>query len=181
MARTPTSGNRPKAPARRVATVRKAPLSRAVVQPAPKPAPKPKAKPAANAAASLPAGPYGRMNFCVVIDRAEIGLCHVSALHWIDGVNTDPDLRQTVTLRRAVGQDRTLYDWRRILSSGKDNPRQVTVILLAGPGGKPVGIWRLVNARPIRWTGPEFDAMSDGIAWEELEIAYERIDWLTKL
>ena len=155
MARRPTGGKRPTAPERRALLTR--------------------------ATAKAPVGPYGRMSFRVVIDDIEIGLCHVSALHWLDEANADPELRQAVTLRRAVGADRTLYRWRAIHASGKDSPRQVTVMLLAGPGGKPVGIWRLVDARPIRWTGPELDAMSDGIAYEELEIGYERIDWRTRL
>ena len=186
MARKPTSRGRSTARTRRTASVRKAPVTPVRATPTPKlpvrPKPKPQVKPPTAKYAVVPSvGPYGRMYFEVVIDRLEIGLCQISPLHWVDGVNTDPDLRQTVTLRRAIGQDRTLHEWRRILASGKDDPRQVNVILLAGPGGKPAAIWRLVNARAIRWTGPELDAMSDGIAWEELEIVYERIDWLNKL
>lgn len=134
------------------------------------PAPRPPAGP-------LRSGPFARASFRVAIGEQEIGLCAVSALHWGDGKGTDPALRQTVTLRRAVGQDRTLFEWRRTIAGGKDDPRTVTVVLLDGPGGDPVSAWQLANARAVRWSGPELDAFSDGIAFEELEITYEEIVW----
>jgi hypothetical protein len=126
---------------------------------------------------SLRAGPFPRNSFRVSIAEREIGLCAVSAPHWGDGRNSDPALRPTMTLRRAVGQDRTLYEWRRQIGSGKDDPRTVTVILLDGPGGDPVIAWDLANARAVRWSGPELDAFSSEPAFEELEITYEDIVW----
>jgi len=109
----------------------------------------------------------------VSIGEREIGLCWVSAPHWGDGKSSDPALRATVILRRAVGQDRTLYDWRRGIGSGKDDPRTVTLLLLDRPRGDPVIRWDLTNSRAVRWSGPELDAFSSGIALEELEIKYE--------
>jgi phage tail-like protein len=41
-----------------------------------------------------------------------------------------------------------------------------------------VNAWRLTRAWPVRWSGPAFDAMSGEIAWEELELAYDDLEWL---
>lgn len=122
-------------------------------------------------------GPFSRACFRVLIGEDEIALSHVSSLHWEEGEKTDPALRRRVTLRRAVGQDRTLFEWRRAAALGRGQPHTVTVILLDAPGGEPVSQWQLVDARPVRWSGPEFDAFSDGIAFEELDITYESIIW----
>lgn len=123
------------------------------------------------------AGPFSRSSFIVRIDECQIGLCSVSAPHWGVGYSIDPTLRPTVILRRAVGQDRTLYDWRHQIDSVKDDPRTVTVILLDCPGGTPVNVWDLAIARAVRWSGPELDAFSNAVAFEELEITYEKIIW----
>jgi hypothetical protein len=32
----------------------------------------------------------------------------------------------------------------------------------------------------VRWSGPDFDALENAIATEELEIAYETIDWRSR-
>lgn len=126
---------------------------------------------------SMRTGPFLRNSFRVFIGEREIGLCSVSAAHWGDGTNSDPELRQTVMMRRAVSQDRTLYDWRRGIGSGKDDSRTVTVVLLDEPGGDPVIAWEFAKARAVRWSGPELDAFSSGFAFEELEITYEDIVW----
>jgi hypothetical protein len=50
---------------------------------------------------------------------------------------------------------------------GENDVRTVTIALLEG-------------ARAIRWSGPDFDALADEIAIEELEIAYESIAWRSR-
>ena len=57
----------------------------------------------------------------------------------------------------------------------------VTIIQLDAPAGRPVNIWQLTGARAIRWSGPDFDAMADGIAFEELEISYEKVAWRRRI
>lgn len=132
--------------------------------------------PGANRPGAPRFGPFARANFRVAIDARDIGLCFVSALHWGDS-DSDPALRQTVTLRRAVGQDRTLFDWRRAIASGKDDARVVTVVLLDTASGDRISAWELADARALRWSGPELDAFSNEIAFEELEITYTEVVW----
>ena len=63
---------------------------------------------------------------------------------------------------------------------GENDVRTVTIALLEGARGKPAGIWQLTGARAIHWSGPDFDALADEIAMEELEIAYESIAWRSR-
>lgn len=123
------------------------------------------------------AGPVACTNFRVFIGGAEIGLCAVSPLHWGEDACGETAPAGRVTLRRAVGRDRRLFDWRRALAHGRDDARTVVIVLLDGAGGDPVSAWTLADARPVRWSGPELDALSNGIAFEELEITYEDMTW----
>jgi len=83
-----------------------------------------------------------------------------------------------VVLRRALTRSSELYDWRRAIVAGKDDRRDVTIRQLSAPGGKPVNAWRLVRAWPSRWTGPSFDALTDEITYEEVELTFDDLVWL---
>jgi hypothetical protein len=85
----------------------------------------------------------------------------------------------TIVLRRAVTTSTELYDWRRVIVSGKEDRRDVTIRQLSAPGGKVVNSWRLMRAWPCRWSGPAFDAMINDVACEELELAFDDLIWLT--
>lgn len=121
--------------------------------------------------------PLPKSNFRVWFGTDEIDVASVSPLHLPDGKQSDPEIRQTVTLRRAVGTSRAFYDWTVACRAGKNDVRAVTIALLDRPDGKPAGLWVLAGARAVRWTGPDFDALANGIAMEEVEIAYEAIEW----
>ena len=41
-----------------------------------------------------------------------------------------------------------------------------------------IAVAHLVAARPVRWSGPDFDAMESRIAYEELELAFDDLVWL---
>ena len=81
-------------------------------------------------------------------------------------------------LRRALTSSTELYDWRRLIVAGKDDRRDVTIRQLSAPGGTVVNAWRLVRAWPCRWSGPALDALSNEIAWEELELTFDDLVWL---
>jgi len=125
--------------------------------------------------------PLPKAHFRVFLGRVEVAVESVSQLHWTDSARADPQLRQTVVLRRAVGADRSLYEWRAAVAAGKDDVRNVTIVQLAGPDAKAVNIWLLERADAVRWSGPDFHARSGEIAYEELEIRYESIAWRTRI
>jgi tail tube protein gp19 len=124
----------------------------------------------------------GTSHFRVRIGRSEIGFCHVGRLTSETDL-TVPDEQprhrlETVVLRRALTSSRELFEWRRRIVEGVDDRRQVTISQLDAPAGRIVNSWRLVRAWPCRWSGPAFDAAETGLAYEELELAFEDLVWL---
>ena len=129
-------------------------------------------------------GPLLRIDrFQVLIGDREVGFAEVGPLT----SETDPEAPDghghrfaPVVLRRALTTSTELFDWRRAIVAGKDDRRDVTIRQLSAPGGKVVNAWRLVGARPSRWSGPAFDAMTAGIAHEEIELTYDDLVWLDR-
>ena len=120
--------------------------------------------------------------FEVVIGDREIGFSHVgrisSETELPDSTDRPVHRFATLVLRRALTTSTELYDWRRLIVDGKDDRRDVTIRQLSAPGGKIVNSWRLMRAWPRRWSGSGFDAMSNDIAYEELELAFDDLVWL---
>lgn len=83
-----------------------------------------------------------------------------------------------ITLTRGITNDRALWNWRAEIVAGADLSRarkNVSIILLDNTGAEKIR-WNLSNSWPARWTGPSFDAASDGVAIETLELAHEGIE-----
>jgi T4-like virus tail tube protein gp19 len=124
----------------------------------------------------------GTSHFRVRIGRREIGFCQVGRLSSETDlmVPTDePRHRfETVVLRRALTRSSELYEWRRRIVEGAEDRRQVTISQLDAPAGEVVNAWRLVRAWPCRWSGPAFDANETGLAYEELELAFDDLVWM---
>jgi T4-like virus tail tube protein gp19 len=121
--------------------------------------------------------------FEVLIGDRNVGFAHVGRLTSETDPAALPDRPihrfATIVLRRAVTTSTELYEWRRLIISGKDDRRDVTIHQLSAPGGKVVNSWRLMRAWPCRWSGPSFDAMRNDVACEELELAFDDLIWLT--
>jgi phage tail-like protein len=115
---------------------------------------------------------FGTSHFRVLIAREELGFSDVSRL------TSETGAADVVVLRRALTQSTELYEWRRRVAGGEDDRRDVTIEMLDGAGGAVVNSWRLVGARPQRWSGPSFDASGVAVAMEELELAYDDLVWL---
>ena len=57
----------------------------------------------------------------------------------------------------------------------KVDRRAISIILLDDTGAERMR-WNVRGAWPIKWSGPSFDAGSDAIAIESLELAHEGIE-----
>jgi hypothetical protein len=120
--------------------------------------------------------------FEVLIGDREIGFSQVGRLTSETNLDGPPDRPvhrfATIVLRRALTTSTELYDWRRLIVDGKQDRRDVTIRQLSAPGGKIVNSWKLLHAWPCRWSGSGFDAMSNDIAYEELELTFDDVLWL---
>lgn len=135
--------------------------------------------------------PFGGYNFAVELDGiTRMGFRQCSGLDSTTAVTnyregTDPTLvsrklpglltHSNITLQRGITDDRALYDWRSETASGKLTRRSISIILRDDQGNEKIR-WNLRNAWPTKWTGPSFDATSDAIAVEQLELAHEGIE-----
>lgn len=98
---------------------------------------------------------------------------------------TDPTLAQrelpallhhsTITLTRGITDDRALWDWRNDIARGKGTRRDISIILRDDLGEEKVR-WNVRNAFPSKWSGPSFDATSEAVAIETLELTHEGIE-----
>jgi phage tail-like protein len=122
----------------------------------------------------------GTSHFRVLIGREELGFCEVGPLS--SGTDLEADEPQDgfahVVLRRALSGDTTLFDWRRSIVDGRDDRRTVTIHLLERAGGRIANSWRLVRSWPCRWSGPALNALESGIAFEEVELAFDDLVWV---
>jgi hypothetical protein len=128
-----------------------------------------------------PAALLGTSHFRVLIGKRELGFCAVGRLTSETDLTLPAAERhhafETVVLRRALTRSSELYDWRRKIIEGTDDRRPVTIQQLESPAGAVVNTWRLERAWPCRWSGPAFNAVESGIAYEELELAFDDLLW----
>ncbi len=134
--------------------------------------------------------PLNNCNFRVLIGKQELGFCQVSRLEsGRAALSQEGDLavqtlaEETVPLRlvilkRALTQSKALYQWWSNSNRSKRDLRDLTVQQLDRDAAAVVNTWLLHDCLPRRWSGPEFNALGDGIAYEEIEFTYERLEWV---
>jgi hypothetical protein len=138
--------------------------------------------PSGSAAATRPLAPFSGAHFRVVIGDTELGFCQITRLHLADppspaAAASAPVPPPSVVLKRAITQDKQLYRWRERVAAGKRELRTVTIHQCDAGGEVILNTWVLHGCRPVRWSGPEFDALGSGVLWEEVEICCERLEW----
>jgi phage tail-like protein len=121
----------------------------------------------------------GTSNFRVLIGDRELGFCEIGRM--TSATSDEPERPaqrfEPLLLRRALTRSTELYEWRRAVAAGKDDRRDVTIQQLDAAAGEVANSWRLVRAWPLRWSGPAFNALETGIAYEELELAFDDLTW----
>jgi len=132
--------------------------------------------------------PYLARNFRVEIDN--ITTATFSAVSGIAAVIDVVDYRQggalenaeqklpglasypNIVLTRGLVQDLSLWNWIHNNLTGTLDRRNISITLL-DQSDNPVWVWKLSNAFPCRWSGPNLVADSTDVATETLEICYE--------
>lgn len=83
----------------------------------------------------------------------------------------------TLVLRRGVTGQLDLYRWWDEARRDTTPPtRTVTVQLLAGDQRTVVMTWRFLRAYPVTLAYSPLNAMSDGIAMEQVTLAFDRVE-----
>jgi phage tail-like protein len=135
----------------------------------------------------VPLPPYQTFNFAIEVEGLLIGgFAEVSGLesevqveeYREGGVNgyvhhlPSQTSHSNLVLRRGLTADSTLWNWFYLTTQGVINRRNGTIMLL-DPRHIPVMWWNFRHGLPIRWTGPTFNATSDEVGFESLELAHE--------
>lgn len=85
-----------------------------------------------------------------------------------------PGLRKysNIVFKWGLTASKDAYDWMSPSFEGDITRKTVSVTLL-NESGDEVATWQIVQAWPVKYTGPEFNATSSEVAIEQLELAHE--------
>lgn len=134
-----------------------------------------------------PLDPYMGFNFAIEIEGLLVGgFTEVSGLESQIGVEDYQEggvngfvhklPRQTthsnLVLKHGLTDISSLWNWHYNATQGIIRRKNGTIMLLDRKQ-IPVMWWNFRNALPVRWTGPDFNAGSDEIAVESIELAHE--------
>ena len=77
-----------------------------------------------------------------------------------------------ITLKKGLADSKVMYDW---VIAGVDGAvqRKTITISLMDETAAVVASWQVINAWPMKYTAPDFNATSSEVAIETLEIAHE--------
>ena len=131
--------------------------------------------------------PYGRFRYRVEIDGLDAGGfsevtgfdASIDVMEYREGdmVQTPykiPGLKKygNITLKKGLTDSMVMYEW---LVTGVDGPvdRKTITITSLDESEQPVASWQVINAWPIKYTAPDFNATSSEVAIETIEIAHE--------
>jgi phage tail-like protein len=94
-------------------------------------------------------------------------------VHKLPMVGQPPNL----VLKRGMTSSLDLWDWFvSYVETGQVDPRDGQVELLGRTEGatedEPVHVWAFTRGYPIKWTGPELNALAPGVAFETLELVH---------
>lgn len=131
--------------------------------------------------------PHGKFNYKVEIDGLEAGGfsevtgfdASIDVIEYREGDMTQtplkiPGLKKygNITLKQGLVDSMVLYEWMTAGLEGDVERKTLTITLLDIAGG-PAASWQIINAWPVKYTAPDFNATSSEVAIESLEIAHE--------
>jgi phage tail-like protein len=81
---------------------------------------------------------------------------------------------QHITLKHGITELDEMWKWHQDVVIGKFKRKNGSIILM-DIAGEDKWRWNFVNAYPVKWTGPDFKADSNTIAFEIIELAHHGI------
>jgi phage tail-like protein len=131
--------------------------------------------------------PHAKFRFRVEIDGLEAGGftevsgfdANIDVIEYREGdmVQTPmklPGLKKygNITLRQGLTDSIVLYEWIIAGVEGEVDRKTITITAL-DDAGEAAASWQVINAWPMKYTAPDFNATSSEVAIEALEIAHE--------
>ena len=77
-----------------------------------------------------------------------------------------------ITLKWGASDSMVLFEWLMNIHDGTIEQKTVTITSL-DEEGNPAASWRMINAWPVKYTAPDFNATASEIAIETIELAHE--------
>jgi phage tail-like protein len=137
--------------------------------------------------------PYGQYNFLVEIDGVtRAGFTECSALTtesdpmtYREGADISQNVRQlrglnkysNITLKRGYTQDKELWNWRKKIINGEMDRRSLEIVL-KNEARDDVLRWRVLEAWPIKWESGPFNATTNEVALETVDLVHEGVELL---
>jgi phage tail-like protein len=81
----------------------------------------------------------------------------------------------SIVLKRGITSDAELWDWRKKAIDGKIERKSGSIVLL-DETGKTRTRWNFREGWPTKWTGPTFNATTNEVAIETLEIVHAGLE-----
>ena len=76
-----------------------------------------------------------------------------------------------LVLKHGFADSRALWDWQSDIVKGQVRRKNVSIVLRDGDGGEKAR-WNVVEAYPVKWSGPDFRANASEVALETLELVH---------
>lgn len=133
--------------------------------------------------------PHGRFRYKVEIDGLEAGGfseatgfdASIDVIEYREGdmVQTPmkiPGLKKygNITLKQGVADSMVMYEWMIAGVEGEVERKTITITIL-DETETAAASWQVINAWPTKYTAPDFNATSNEVAVETLELAHEGV------
>lgn len=131
--------------------------------------------------------PHGRFRYKVEIDGLTAGGfsevtgfdASIDVIEYREGDQVQTPLKlpglkkySNITLKQGLMDSDVLYKWMEAGFEGDVQRKTITITLLDITGSDAAS-WQVINAWPMKYTAPDFNATSSEVAIEQLEIAHE--------
>ena len=141
-----------------------------------------------------PTDPYASFNFKLTIEGIEVaGFSECTGMNMestpieyregnekVNTVRKLPGLMKygNITLKQGVTENNQLIDWLNTVRDGdvRRLEKSPMSIELQKEDHTKAMSWKLINAWPVKWTGPDLKANADEVAIESLEICHEGLE-----
>lgn len=80
-----------------------------------------------------------------------------------------------ITLKRGMTKSNDFFKWCANIATGNFRRRNISIVMY-DVVGEELMRWNFMNAYPVKWTGPQFQASGAAAAIETLELAHEGME-----